>query len=255
MKQKLSAKEAESMLLHALEIGKQMLSAGAEVQRVEDSIYRICTAYGSEKTEVLCLTYTIITTISSEDWGTITHSVRVHSFSRNLYELIHLNDLSRRMCQCLPDMKTVDTMMEKISSLPKYSICQSMLTYAIISASFTIFFGGNIRDTFASALVGAGICYVESLFMTLPLNRFLLLILLSISAGAMSVLSVWAGLGTSVDHISIGNIMILIPGLLFTNCIQEMISDNMLSGISRLCETLFVSVSIAIGFAIAHYLL
>ena len=59
----------------------------------------------------------------------------------------------------------------------------------------------------------------------------------------------------SLDKISIGNIMILIPGLMFTNCIREMISENMLSGLTRLLEALFISSSIAIGFAIAYNLL
>lgn len=39
-------KEAEQMLENALEIGARMLISGAEISRVEDSILRICTAYG-----------------------------------------------------------------------------------------------------------------------------------------------------------------------------------------------------------------
>lgn len=48
--------------------------------------------------------------------------------------------------------------------------------------------------------------------------------------------------------------MILIPGLMFTNCIREMISENMLSGLTRLLECIIYFFSIAIGFAIAYYL-
>ena len=56
-------KEAEQMLENALEIGARMLISGAEISRVEDSILRICTAYGSERTEVFSITYTIVATI------------------------------------------------------------------------------------------------------------------------------------------------------------------------------------------------
>ena len=38
-------KDAEQMLENALEIGARMLISGAEIRRVEDSIFRICTAY------------------------------------------------------------------------------------------------------------------------------------------------------------------------------------------------------------------
>lgn len=37
-------KDAEQMLENALEIGARMLISGAEIRRVEDSIFRICTA-------------------------------------------------------------------------------------------------------------------------------------------------------------------------------------------------------------------
>ena len=248
-KLRLTPKQAEHMLFNVLEIGSRMLVSGAEVQRVENSIYRMCTAYGSETTEVFCMTYMIVVTISSKQFGTITLSRRIHNLSLNLYELLYLNALSRRMCSTLPDMKTVDQKIRQIKALP------SMLIYALISSSFTIFFGGSLPDAAVSGLIGIGIRCVELLLQPLPLNRFLLVVLLSTVSGCMAASCVYTNAMFSLDKISIGNIMILIPGLMFTNCIREMISENMLSGLTRLLEALFISSSIAIGFAIAYYLL
>ncbi len=145
-KLRLTPKQAEHMLFNVLEIGSRMLVSGAEVQRVENSIYRMCTAYGSETTEVFCMTYMIVVTISSKQFGTITLSRRIHNLSLNLYELLYLNALSRRMCSTLPDMKTVDQKIRQIKALPKYGPIPSMLIYALISSSFTIFFGGSLPD-------------------------------------------------------------------------------------------------------------
>ena len=130
-----------------------------------------------------------------------------------------------------------------------------MLIYALISSSFTIFFGGSLPDAAVSGMIGIGIRCVELLLQPLLLNRFLLVVLLSTVSGCMSASCVYTNAMFSLDKISIGNIMILIPGLMFTNCIREMISENMLSGLTRLLEALFISSSIAIGFAIAYYLL
>ena len=209
----------------------------------------MCTAYGSETTEVFCMTYMIVVTISSKQFGTITLSRRIHNLSLNLYELLYLNALSRRMCSTLPDMKTVDQKIRQIKALPKYGPIPSMLIYALISSSFTIFFGGSLPDAAVSGMI------VELLLQPLPLNRFLLVVLLSTVSGCMAASCVYTNAMFSLDKISIGNIMILIPGLMFTNCIREMISENMLSGLTRLLEALFISSSIAIGFAIAYYLL
>ena len=173
-KLRLTPKQAEHMLFNVLEIGSRMLVSGAEVQRVENSIYRMCTAYGSETTEVFCMTYMIVVTISSKQFGTITLSRRIHNLSLNLYELLYLNALSRRMCSTLPDMKTVDQKIRQIKALPKYGPnTLPMLIYALISSSFTIFFGGSLPDAAVSGMIGIGIRCVELLLQPLPLNRFL----------------------------------------------------------------------------------
>ena len=201
------------------------------------------------------MTYKNDVTISSKQFGTITLSRRIHNLSLNLYELLYLNALSRRMCSTLPDMKTVDQKIRQIKVLPKYGPIPSMLIYALISSSFTIFFGGSLPDAAVSGMIGIGIRCVELLLQPLPLNRFLLVVLLSTVSGCMAASCGYTNAMCSLDKISIGNIMILIPGLMFTNFIMEMISDNMLSCLSRLLEALFISSSIAIGFAIAYNLL
>ena len=151
----------------------------------------MCTAYGSETTEVFCMTYMIVVTISSKQFGTITLSRRIHNLSLNLYELLYLNALSRRMCSTLPDMKTVDQKIRQIKALPKYGPIPSMLIYALISSSFTIFFGGSLPDAAVSSMIGIGIRCVELLLQPLPLNRFLLVVLLSTVSGCMAASCVY----------------------------------------------------------------
>ena len=53
----------QRMLYLTMEIGKQMLVSGAEVARVEDTITRICTAYGCRAVEVFTITSSIVVTV------------------------------------------------------------------------------------------------------------------------------------------------------------------------------------------------
>ena len=82
---------------------------------------------------------------------------------------------------------------------------------------------------------------------------FLKLLNLSISASwlVLTVLALRMGLGDSFDKIAIGVIMLLIPGILLTNSLRDMIGGDTVSGIMRLCNALLGSVAIAIGFALA----
>ena len=103
------------------------------------------------------------------------------------------------MCSTLPDMKTVDQKIRQIKALPKYSPIPSMLIYALISSSFTIFFGGSLPDAAVSGMIGIGIRCVELLLQPLPLNRFLLVVLLSTVSGCMAASCVYTNAMFSLD--------------------------------------------------------
>ena len=162
---------------------------------------------------------------------------RIHGSAFNLQELKYLNNLSRKICRTLPDMDEVKKDLKEIHSLPTYSNRQGMLIYALISSAFTLFFGGSLLDAAISAVIGVMIKIVEIPLKNMNMNRFLVSCLCSLAAGALAVMAARTGIGCSSDKISIGNVMILIPGLMFTNCIREMISDNFLSGLTRFGES------------------
>ena len=48
----MTREEAEQYLYYAMTIGEQLLCCGAEVGRVEDTIRRICLAYGATRADV-----------------------------------------------------------------------------------------------------------------------------------------------------------------------------------------------------------
>ena len=53
------------VLAFAMEIGEWMLISGAGVARVEDTINRICKAYGARETNVFSITTSIVTTVQN----------------------------------------------------------------------------------------------------------------------------------------------------------------------------------------------
>ena len=59
----MTREEAEQYLYYAMTIGEQLLCCGAEVGRVEDTIRRICLAYGAPRADVFSITSSIVTTI------------------------------------------------------------------------------------------------------------------------------------------------------------------------------------------------
>ena len=57
------------------------------------------------------------------------------------------------------------------------------------------------------------------------------------------------------DKIIIGDIMLLIPGLAFTNAVKDIFIGDTISGVMRLIETVLWAAALALGFALSGWLL
>ena len=94
--------DTNEILTCAISLGEQLLYCGAEVSRVEDSIMRICNAYGVDNIDVFAIPSLVIVTASKANEAPITQTRRVLSPDNNLDRVEKLNSLSRYICQNKP---------------------------------------------------------------------------------------------------------------------------------------------------------
>ena len=59
------------------------------------------------------------------------------------------------------------------------------------------------------------------------------------------------GLAQNVNSVVIGALMILVPGLLFTNAMRDIIYGDTNSGITRFVQVMLISMGMALGTAVA----
>lgn len=136
-------------------------------------------------------------------------------------------------------------------AVPQYGFGIQLVTYALISSSFSLFFGGSVLDAAASGVIGILLKYLERMIQGVDAGPLLPAMLCSCLGGLLAGLAVRFGLGDSVDMISIGNIMLLIPGVALTNSLRDMFSGNTISGLMRFIEAILLALTIAFGFALA----
>ena len=250
----MNREQAENVLDCALSIGEQLLISGAEVGRVEDTIRRICAAYGAERVDVFSITSSIITTMYGESFGACTQTRRVSSTQNDLSRIDRLNQLSRSICAELPAPAEIRTALTQIENGPRFSFRAMLLIYALISGSFSVFFGGDWMDMLASAVIGILLKFLESFIKKGSVNALFTALLCSVAGGFLSNLSVCAGLGHHVDLICIGNVMLFIPGIAFTNSLRDMFSGDTITGLIRFCESVLLAVIVALGFTVANFI-
>ena len=246
--------QAEKVLHCAMTIGELLQISGAEVSRVEDTICRICLAYGAKRVDVFCITSSIVTTLFINEADFCTQTRRVTETKNDFRMLDELNQLSRYICAEQPEPEVILRRVEEIKRGSAYSFTSQLLVYALISGSFAVFFGGDWKDMFSSAFIGVLLKCLEALLRKTPVSVLFRALLCSCAGGVLASMAVQMSLGSHADMISIGNIMLLIPGVAFTNSLRDMLSGDTITGLTRFAESLLLALVIALGFAMAGFL-
>ncbi|MBE5906163.1 MAG: threonine/serine exporter family protein [Lachnospiraceae bacterium] len=239
-----------------LDIGEEMLTCGAEINRVEDSIYRMLTSYGYRKVNVFSIPEYISVSIVDHSGEIITQSRRIYKFSNDFYRLEQLNDLSRRICAKKPNVAELWSHLETVESVP-YAKSTSTFAFAhfLGGSCFCIFLGGDLGDGFAAGCVALIFLIMGRISRVQNLNKIFYTALSALLGGLAAIIFGYIGIGQHVDKIMIGDIMLLIPGMALTTSIRDMLCGDLMAGLFRALESIMVAGAIALGYAIPIYLL
>ena len=69
-------------------------------------------------------------------------------------------------------------------------------------------------------------------------------------SAVLSMVLVRLGMGQHEDLITIGVLMLLVPGMALTNAMREIMAGDIISGVNRTAEVILVATAIAIGTAL-----
>lgn len=248
----LNEQETVQLVHLCLDMGEQMIQAGAEVNRVEDTLTRMGKAYGALETDVFVITSSIIITMHFPNGTELTQTRRMPSVSNvNFARLEKLNALSRTCSTAPLSIDALRHELEKQETIPAFFVYASRMLGA---GSFAVFFGGTLYDGLAAALFAVLICYLQRHFSKLCPTPVVFNLFTALISGVGIALAARMVPALHMDKIMIGDIMLLIPGLAMTNAVRDILMGDTISGIMRLIESLLWAVALACGFMAAIWL-
>lgn len=227
--------------------GKIMLQSGAETYRVEDTMVRIASAYGYE------LSHSYVTPtgiIFSVDGDVMTRFIRISNRSTDLTKVAMVNHISRQ----ISDGKYhVIEAHDKLRDIEKgqhtYAVWLQLLAAALASGCFLIMYQGLWQDVVPAMIAGglgfSGLLYIHRLVQI----RFFAEFIASLIIGLVAYLLVLTGLGHQLDKIIIGSVMPLVPGVLITNAVRDLMAGHLVSGLSKGAEAFLTAFAIGAGVA------
>jgi uncharacterized membrane protein YjjP (DUF1212 family) len=230
--------------------GKLMLQSGGETYRVEDTMMRIAASFGVVQSHSFVTPTGIIFSIEGIE-PTKTKLIRIVERTTDLTKVAQVNSISRRISSGELTVSEAHILLKEMDSARlMYPLWVQVIAASISSACFLIMFKGVWSD-FIPALFTGGLGYTFFVYLHRIVQiKFFAEFLSATMIGIMSFLFVWLGLGFEIDKIIIGSVMPLVPGLLITNAVRDLMAGHLVSGLSKGAEAFLTAFAIGAGIAV-----
>ena len=236
------------------ELGKQMIVAGANIERVDLCTERICHAYGLH--DVTCANLTTRISISAKD--EVKHYAHrqtdVPPQNLNLERLKKLNNLSYYVKNNTPDVTTLYDLLKSVKSndFPWWAM---MIGYLVAMAALARMFIASPAELCVIEINTLVLFGLSKLFSKVHVNKiitnFLSMVLVSLIA------SLFFKIGF-IEHffvVLIVNAFYLLPGIQMINCARNILCGNEMNGIIDLLKVFLEVCSIVAGVAAVYAVL
>ncbi|MFB3162043.1 threonine/serine exporter family protein [Neobacillus sp. 179-C4.2 HS] len=230
--------------------GKIMLQSGGETYRVEDTMMRMAAAFGIENSHSYVTPTGIIFSAEGAE-PTKTKLIRISTRSTDLKKVAMVNSISRRITSGELNLESALTLLKELDALNvTFPFMVQVAAASIASGCFMIMFMGEWID-FIPAMLSGGVGYIGFLYFHryIPV-KFFSEFLASFIIGLLSFFLVKIGAGQQLDKIIIGSVMTLVPGLLVTNAVRDLMAGHLVSGLSKGAEALLTAFAIGSGIAV-----
>lgn len=231
-----------------------MLSVGANLERANDTMYRICSSYHLESISIFSLSSVIIISARTPDDLSATKQISIPSSSKHMEKLSRFNQLSRKVCAETPPPETLHGLLEEAENVKDYSLPTMLLGYLIASTSIGVIYGGNLKDIIAADINTFVLLWLNEYFSRRHLNRIVANTLCTWIIGTLGILLVKMDIGEHFLIIIIINSMIMISSSTLVNAVRNILCGNEMNGILDFLKVVLESVAIVAGLILSIYM-
>lgn len=240
-------------LLHlCMDFGKLFVAVGAESYRVENSITRILIAYNKYEPSVFVIPTLLLVSFKDSSGKTFISSMRLIESKNDFTKLDLLNQLSRDLCQDeKKDLNFFDKNLKSIKRTKELKLSSNLFASILVAVGFIYLYGGSLSDAIGSVLVAFIMKITHNLLSKYSVNSLFVNISSSFISGVGAQLLHYFAFVDNPSIITVSAFMNLVPGLLMTNSIRDIMTGDYTSGTNKILEAIFISIALATGAALS----
>lgn len=231
-----------------LTAGELLLTCGAEMSRVEETIERMGSAAGFVQVESYATPTGLFVSLHDPAGRVYTRVKRIRGGQSNIAVIAEVNALSRAFSA---GEISADQVRQALERLRQEGVPESLARQLIGGGgalAFAVMMGGTWLEGLVAGVVGTVVLVVVSRME----RRFPRVIQAAVGAivAAFLVATVGPYFQLNVNVTILGAVMVLAPGMVITTAIRDLLSGELVSGLSRSAEALVIAVAIAAGVAV-----
>lgn len=246
--------DIEYILDFAASLGSKMLSVGANLERVNDTMYRICHSYRLHSISIFSISSLIILGAKSEDDVSGTRQISVHSTSTHLEKLNRFNQLSRKVCVQTPPPDTLAGLLAEAEDVKDSPPALIILGHLLSVSTLCAMYGGSFADIFSVSINTFVLYWISEYFDRRNINQIVANVISMWTAGSIALLLVKIGLGQNFFIIIITNSLMMIPSISLVNAVRNVLCGNEMNGILEFLKVVLESLAIVLGVVLSIYL-
>ena len=240
----------EKAIDFAMKTGKLMIMNGAEIYRVEETIERMIAAKHSEPIEVLAISTGIVIS-TNVDGKPFTLMERTSSKGIDLEIISAANSFARRFTSEDLTEAEAEALFDEAGDPLRFHKAIHLFGSGLAGGFFVPLFGGTMTEFFISYIASCLTVACMDWLTTKDFNFFIKNILGGAALAAICLIIVYfaqyGGITCDYNNVIIGPIMTLVPGVALVNGIRDLVSGELLAGVAKIIEALFIAIGLAFG--------
>lgn len=239
----------EKLAALGIRLGRLLSECGAETFRIEETVQRFLETSGMEEVEIFAVPTFLVISFTTKAKRSFTRSARLKGKDQDLDRLDALNRLARAYGRGELDLSSFETALNEIVAFRAYRDWHQYLAGGIGGAAFAMMLGTTLWPALL-AIPATLVMYLGVLpLKKQQINSIFINLIGSALIMTMSLLFKRLGFldASQMHSVSIGALMNLVPGLIMTNGIRDIIASDYVAGLSHLSEALMRGASLALG--------
>ncbi len=238
----------DTLLDGCCQVGMQIVRCGGEIQRAEDTVRRLLAAYSLDG-EVFALPNCVWASVRAPDGRVHTVMRRVPTIVPDIDGIERFNGLSRRLCADPPaDPAELSARCgAALAGLRPYPALVRLGGYFLGAFFFALFFSGGWAEAAAAGLAGLASGAVLVLLERARANSFLTTLISAFVLGAAACGLPALGAPINLEVTVAGGLMVLVPGLVFTSFMSDLLTGDMMAGLATFARAVMSAAAIALG--------